>query len=509
MTETNQQLKSALEHLAAKRIDEAERLLREVLRQQPHLMIAILSLAQIALYRGEGKGSIETLQKILHDHPYLDYGYYLLAQCYQQNRQLPQAAQSFYHAFALLSLGSNDHDEYPPAQQQRQPQDSVLALNTLWQLLSQLKQQNLPAFATAGTLLGLERNGALLPNDKDIDIGVDWIYLPRVIEFLQAQGWQEQDRSYGLINPRCFAAPNGIVADICAYATEVGSNTTISGLWMDGIPFGWNRITCFPKLELGLKPSPAGTVYHLKNSHELLAALYGNDWQIEDSDFDTIVSAPNIKAFSWLARCYAYSRLYYNLKHGKQRRALRIIETVLRHQPRDPLLISLQQRLLSQLAATPPTAMQAARPRRVLALGYFDLLHIGHLNYLNYAKRQGEVLVVGVAPDAFCQKSKGYSPVINQQQRMAMIAAIKGVDELHLVAVPMAESAAAAAWIASLKIDQVICGAEWQGSERWQRLEASLSPYGITVHYAPATVGISSSQIKQRIASGARGVNAV
>ncbi len=58
------------------------------------------------------------------------------------------------------------------------------ATQTLWQTLALLAQANIPAFPTSGMLLGLEREEQLLQNDKDLDIGLDWLLMEQAISEL-------------------------------------------------------------------------------------------------------------------------------------------------------------------------------------------------------------------------------------------------------------------------------------------------------------------------------------
>ena len=53
----------------------------------------------------------------------------------------------------------------------------------------------------------------------------------------------------------------------------------------------------------------------------------------------------------------------------------------------------------------------------VFTNGCFDILHVGHLRYLNEAKRQGDVLIVGVNSDDSVKRLKGESRPINNQNR--------------------------------------------------------------------------------------------
>ncbi|MFP3950844.1 MAG: adenylyltransferase/cytidyltransferase family protein [Candidatus Bathyarchaeia archaeon] len=71
----------------------------------------------------------------------------------------------------------------------------------------------------------------------------------------------------------------------------------------------------------------------------------------------------------------------------------------------------------------------------VLASGVFDLLHYGHIRYLEEAKRRsGEDarLIVVVARDETVMKRKGKRPVIPENQRRALVEALEVVDEALL-----------------------------------------------------------------------------
>ena len=71
----------------------------------------------------------------------------------------------------------------------------------------------------------------------------------------------------------------------------------------------------------------------------------------------------------------------------------------------------------------------------VLASGTFDLLHLGHVKFLEEAKKAGgpnAKLVVIIARDSTVKKRKGRAPIIPEDQRRALIEALKVVDEALL-----------------------------------------------------------------------------
>lgn len=81
---------------------------------------------------------------------------------------------------------------------------------------------------------------------------------------------------------------------------------------------------------------------------------------------------------------------------------------------------------LDRLAARLDAERNAAR-RVVLCHGCFDLLHVGHVRYLEAARALGDVLVVTVTPDELVDKGPG-RPAFPAQQRAELLAALRCVD---------------------------------------------------------------------------------
>jgi D-glycero-beta-D-manno-heptose 1-phosphate adenylyltransferase len=65
----------------------------------------------------------------------------------------------------------------------------------------------------------------------------------------------------------------------------------------------------------------------------------------------------------------------------------------------------------------------------VLANGVFDLLHVGHVRYLQAARAEGDVLVVGINSDSSTQAQKGEGrPIMTERARAAVVSALAAVD---------------------------------------------------------------------------------
>jgi rfaE bifunctional protein nucleotidyltransferase chain/domain len=75
--------------------------------------------------------------------------------------------------------------------------------------------------------------------------------------------------------------------------------------------------------------------------------------------------------------------------------------------------------------------LRAEGRRIVLANGCFDLLHVGHVRYLDAARRLGDVLFVGVNSDAAVARLKGPGrPLMPAAERVELLSALRAVDHV-------------------------------------------------------------------------------
>ncbi len=93
----------------------------------------------------------------------------------------------------------------------------------------------------------------------------------------------------------------------------------------------------------------------------------------------------------------------------------------------------------------------------VFTNGCFDLLHYGHVKYLQEAKQKGDILVVAINSDASVRKIKGKKrPVVCEKDRLRIIAALESVDYVVLF-----KEDSPIKIIKSLRPDILIKGADW------------------------------------------------
>jgi rfaE bifunctional protein nucleotidyltransferase chain/domain len=93
----------------------------------------------------------------------------------------------------------------------------------------------------------------------------------------------------------------------------------------------------------------------------------------------------------------------------------------------------------------------------VFTNGHFDLLHVGHVDYLQRARELGDVLIVGLNSDASTRALKGESrPIIPQGERARMLAALACVDYVVIF-----EETTANSLVEALKPDLYVKGGDW------------------------------------------------
>ena len=101
--------------------------------------------------------------------------------------------------------------------------------------------------------------------------------------------------------------------------------------------------------------------------------------------------------------------------------------------------------------------LRAAGRTVVFTNGSFDILHAGHVDYLAFAARQGDVLVVGLNTDASVRRYKGGKrPVNPQEDRARVLAALEDVDYVVFF-----DEDEPGALIAELVPDVLVKGEDW------------------------------------------------
>lgn len=123
--------------------------------------------------------------------------------------------------------------------------------------------------------------------------------------------------------------------------------------------------------------------------------------------------------------------------------------------------------------------------------GVFDLFHVGHLNLLKKARAQCDHLIVGVTTDELSLMRKGKRPVIPLEERMAIIAELRCVDQV----VPQEDMDKYAAW-ERLRFHRMFVGDDWKGHPKWTEMEQRFARIGVEIVYFPYTRHISTSYLR-------------
>lgn len=128
--------------------------------------------------------------------------------------------------------------------------------------------------------------------------------------------------------------------------------------------------------------------------------------------------------------------------------------------------------------------------------GCFDIVHPGHLRYLQFARRQGDVLIVSLTSDDAIEKSDGTRPYIPQELRAENLAALEFVDHVVISDGPTAEPV-----IESLKPDVYIKGKEYEHATDpgFMAEKQLVESAGGRVIYSSGDVVFSSTDLAARL----------
>jgi D-glycero-beta-D-manno-heptose 1-phosphate adenylyltransferase len=132
----------------------------------------------------------------------------------------------------------------------------------------------------------------------------------------------------------------------------------------------------------------------------------------------------------------------------------------------------------------------------VLTNGHFDLLHVGHARYLQAARALGDALIVGLNSDTSTRARKPGRPIVPQDERAELLAALGCVDVVVIF-----DDVTANGLVAALCPDIYAKGGDWSRPDWPRPPEAEIvAGYGGSVVYLPFIPERSTTALIEKIA---------
>jgi D-beta-D-heptose 7-phosphate kinase/D-beta-D-heptose 1-phosphate adenosyltransferase len=129
----------------------------------------------------------------------------------------------------------------------------------------------------------------------------------------------------------------------------------------------------------------------------------------------------------------------------------------------------------------------------VFTNGCFDLLHPGHVRYLEYCKRRGDILVVGLNSDSSVHALKGgHRPIVPENDRAEMLSALSAVDYVTIFG-----ELTPAVLIEKIRPDVLVKGSDW--AQKGVVGKEVVESYDGVVELYPLEAGYSTSQLIDKI----------
>ncbi len=139
------------------------------------------------------------------------------------------------------------------------------------------------------------------------------------------------------------------------------------------------------------------------------------------------------------------------------------------------------------------TDLRERGKKLVFTNGCFDILHVGHVRYLNQARSLGDALIVGINSDRSVREIKGEPrPIVPEADRAEVIAALASVDYVVIFDEPTPRQL-----IDAIVPDVLVKGADWDVSEIVGR--NTVEDAGGVVRNIPLVEGASTTEIIRRV----------
>jgi rfaE bifunctional protein nucleotidyltransferase chain/domain len=139
--------------------------------------------------------------------------------------------------------------------------------------------------------------------------------------------------------------------------------------------------------------------------------------------------------------------------------------------------------------------LRAAGKKLVATNGCFDLLHVGHVRYLQAARALGDFLAVGLNGDRSVRELKGNGrPVTTESDRAEVLAALQCVDLVTIF-----PQIRATQFIAAIRPAIYVKGGDYSSETLNQEERAVLKEIGAEVRLIPFEVGYSTSRLIEQV----------
>ena len=138
--------------------------------------------------------------------------------------------------------------------------------------------------------------------------------------------------------------------------------------------------------------------------------------------------------------------------------------------------------------------LRAAGKKIVATNGCFDLLHVGHIRYLNTARKLGDVLVIGINGDQSVRELKGAGrPLNSEADRAEVVAALASVDLVTIF-----PEVRATRFLESVAPDVYVKGGDYNEDTLNPEERAVLKKIGAKIDILPFEEGYSTSDLLAR-----------
>jgi rfaE bifunctional protein nucleotidyltransferase chain/domain len=139
--------------------------------------------------------------------------------------------------------------------------------------------------------------------------------------------------------------------------------------------------------------------------------------------------------------------------------------------------------------------LRSGAKKLVVTNGCFDLLHVGHVRYLEAARRLGDALAVGVNADASVRELKGEGRPLNREHdRAEVLAALRSVDYVAIF-----PEARATAFLEQVRPAVYVKGGDYKPESLNAEERAVLETIGAEIRIIPFEHGYSTSAMIDRL----------